>query len=755
MKRLNLFLYALLLMIVAVACNDEFDTPPMVVPRAEHIDDVNMTIAEFKAKYWQNGRNFIDTCKEDIYIHGWVTSCDDEGNISKCLYIQDETAGIGISIDAYNLSNDYRLGQEIVLKMKDFWIGKYNGQYLIGSPEWYADQSVWEAGRMPIDVFKEHAELNNLPNPNEIAPIELNIADVAGKNDAETQIKYQGQYVIIRDVEWDGADGVLTYAQNITKPSTTTRVIKDGQGNQLNVTNSNYANFRSDPLPIGRGDVKGILILTGDDKWALLLRDTRDCIGFDDDTKGHEFDPWTVPEAIELQNQGKNGWVTGYIVGVIAPDVTEVSKYNDIQWTPDSLFSLDNTLVIAPSPDIRDYKQCIAIELPQGSSFRRDANLRDYPQLHGTQIWVKGTLATFMGMAGITDNSGSIDEYKLSMMTGGVTELEENFNGGSLPSGWKNIKIKGDKDWFSTTFDENNVMAVSGYNGKEPPFEAWLITPALDINNAGRKSISFDTQVRYYRGTDMIEVYVMSTNDPTTAELTKLNPKLASAASVGTSGLVNSGEIDLSKFKGTYCIGFRYVSEQQPGGYTTWHLDNFKFGGEPLLETIDDFETMNGGAPTSNTKFESLESAKGWSAVNAGLLRGGDNDSNPYFKAIGKKADGSDNWAYAVHLNGNINSKGVLVSPVISGGIKTLQFSYGSFLTESNGVQFRVTIISGGSVAKQFDIINTSAEKGKAYYHSEAINVTGDVQINIEPLCPSNATTNKDRFAIWNIVWEQ
>ena len=63
MKRLNLFLNALLLMLVAVGCNEDFDTPPMVVPHAEH--QANMTIAEFKAKYWQDGRNFIDTCKED------------------------------------------------------------------------------------------------------------------------------------------------------------------------------------------------------------------------------------------------------------------------------------------------------------------------------------------------------------------------------------------------------------------------------------------------------------------------------------------------------------------------------------------------------------------------------------------------------------------------------------------------------------------------------------------------------------------
>ncbi len=753
MKRLNLFLNALLLMLVAVGCNDEFDTPPMVVPHAEH--QANMTIAEFKAKYWQDGRNFIDTCKEDTYIHGWVTSSDEEGNIYKYLYIQDETAGIGISLDANSIYNTYRVGQEIVISMKDFWIGKYNGQYLIGKPEWYAAQSVWEAGRMTLDQFAEHVELEGLPNVDKIAPVELNIADVVGHSDRETQLKYQGQFVIIRDVEWEAADGEVTYSES---GSSTIRNIKDENGNVLGVNNSNYANFRGEMLPLGRGDVQGILYMTGDSNWALYLRDTRDCIGFSNDRKGQIVEPWTVAEAIELQESGKRGWVTGYIVGAIAPGVTSVSGNGDIEWTAPT--ALDNTLVIAPSPDERDYTKCIAVALPQGSSFRRDANLSSFPELLGTQIWVKGKLSEFMGMAGITENNGSGDEYKLSIMTGGVSELNEDFEScsknGSFPTDWKLVKVKGDKDWYIDEFDSNKYAAVTGYTGKQPPFEAWLISPALDIKNAGQKIVSFDTKVRYYRATDPIEVYLMSTKDPATAELIKLNPTFASAAEGGQSDFVGSGTIDLSQFDGTYCIGFRYIAEQQ-ANYTTWQIDNFKFGGKPLRQTIDDFETMNGGNPTSQTKFESLTSTKGWSAVNAGLLIGTDNTSAapPAYSMIGKKNDGSDRWAYAVHLNGNINNKGALVSPVISGGIKTLTLSYGYVLTESNGVQFRVSLISNGQVVKQFDVINKTAEKGKAYTHTENCNVSGDVQIRIEPLSPSNVASNKDRFAVWNIMWEQ
>ncbi len=755
MKRLNLFLNALLLMLVAVGCNEDFDMPPMVVPHAEH--QANMTIAEFKAKYWQDARNFIDTCKEDTYIHGWVTSSDEEGNIYKHLYIQDETAGIGISIDANSICNTYRLGQEIVINMKDFWIGKYNGEYLIGKPEWYPQQSVWEAGRMTLDQFKEHVEINGLPNLEKINPIEVNIGDVVGHSDAETQLKYQGQFVIIRDVEWVGADGELPFSESA---SSTTRNIKDEDGNVLGVNNSNYANFRGDPLPVGRGDVQGILYMSGSDKWGLYLRDANDCIGFDNDTKGYPSDPWTVTEAIELQDQGKKGWVTGYIVGAIAPGVNEVAGSSDIEW--EAPFTLDNTIVIAPSADVRDFSKCIAVALPQGSSFRRDANLKDFPELLGTQIWVKGSLASFMGMAGITNNTGSIDEYKLSILTGGVTELTENFEScvknGPMPDGWILKNVKGDKNWYIDEFDSNKYASVTGYSGKQPPYDAWLITPALDITNAGRKELSFQSKVRYYRGTDVLEVYLMSTNDPTTAELVKLNPTLATAAIEGQSEFISSGTIDLSQYEGTYCIGFRYVSEQQ-SNYTTWQLDNFKFGGKALLQTIDDFETMNGGTPTSQTQFADLTSTKGWKAFKCGLLIGGESDAPPTYSAIGKKADGSDRWAYAVHLNGSTdaNKKSHIESPVISGGMKKLSFGYGYFLTDP-GVKFHVRVMTATSPATEIqDIIidNPDAVKGQAYYYTAEINTTSDVVLYIESLSKSGSTSNKDRFAIWNITWEK
>ena len=78
-----------------------------------------------------------------------------------------------LSINQNNLCNKYRLGQDIVIPLKGRYVGKYNGQLLIGQPEWYAAQSAWEAGRMTLAKFQEHTELNGLPDLSKVPAIFL------------------------------------------------------------------------------------------------------------------------------------------------------------------------------------------------------------------------------------------------------------------------------------------------------------------------------------------------------------------------------------------------------------------------------------------------------------------------------------------------------------------------------------------------------------------------------------------------------
>jgi len=753
MKRINYYLGLLLMMVVAVGCNEEFDVPPIVVPTASH--QANMTIADFKAKYWQDTRNYIDTCKEEVYIHGYVTSSDAAGNIYKYLFIQDETGGIGISIDASSLSSTYRVGQEVVLSMKDKWIGKYNGNYLIGLPEYYAAQSVWEAGRLPLETFKSMVEANGLPKPEMAEPLVTKISDFQGKSDSQTILKYTGRLVKLMNVKWAEADGVVTYSE---ADASSNRTLTDEEGNQVTVVNSNYSTFRASMLPLGSGDVTGILTLTGTDQWKFYIRDTDDCQGFSTDTKGTANDPYTVEEAIEKQNSERSGWVTGYVVGAVAPEVSTVKSNNDIEWKAKT--TLNNTLVIGPSADCTDFSKCLVVALPQDSKFREQANLKDNEEVYKSQIWVKGKLATYMGTHGITENSGSTSEYKLSVVSGGVTELYEGFEGGAVPTTWANVQVKGTKAWYTTSFDGNYYAAMTGYKGTAP-FDSWLISPAIDIKKAPNKLLSFRTQVNGYSSTTThFEVYLMSTADPTTATLIKLNPTIATAPASGYSSWAESGNLDLSQYEGTYFIGFRYEAATD-ANYATWCVDDVKFGEggggggtpdpQPVIGNRADLETMNGGAAKST--YGSYSSTQGWKGVNCNILMGGDADSNPVFKFLGK-VEGTETWAMGVTINGKTSAVGTLTSPVISGSINELHFNYAMPYTDT-AISFRVDIMKNGQVVKTETVTNSAPVKLQVYEHTmTGLNVTGDFQIVFTNLSPTAQDANKDRVCLFNITWK-
>lgn len=575
MKRFNLYLGMLGLTMLATGCNDEFDTPPMVVPTATHT--ANMTIAEFKAKHWQDVNNYIDTVKEDEVIHGRVVSSDATGNIYKSLYIQDETGGISISINGSSLYNTYRVGQEIVIPMKNLYVGKYNGQQQLGYPQYYEKSKVWEASFMPLAQWQAVAELNGLPNPSKIDTVACNIADL--KTNAESLKKWQGRLVKISGVKFQDADGTATFAKS---DASTNRNIVDEQGGTLVVRNSNYATFRAAMLPMGKGDVVGVLSYYNTSRtsieggtWQLFLRSADDCIGFSTSTKGLASDPYTTQEAIKAQNTGKSGWVTGFVVGAVAPEVTAVKSNDDVEWKAPT--TLANTLVIGPTANTKDIKQCLVVTLPQNSPFRAEANLKDFPEVYQTKIMVKGTLATNMGTHGITGNSGAKGEYQLSVVTGGVSALNETFEQG-LPATWAKIAVKGDKSWYTTKFQDNTYAAMTGFKGKKPPFDSWLITPALNIKKAKNKTLTFRTQVNGYGSTTTkLEVYVMDSPDPTKAKLHKLAPTLATAPEKGYSTWTESGAIDLSGFDGIYFVAFRYEA-QTDASYATWCVDDVKFG---------------------------------------------------------------------------------------------------------------------------------------------------------------------------------
>ena len=404
-------------------CQDDFDAPEVKVPVAANADKVNTTIAELKEKYWQDDNNYCtevgtiedgDHAGEHYIIRGRVISSDYDGNIFKCLYIQDETAAIALSINQYNLYMNYRQGQEVIIDATGMYIGKYNGMQQFGYPEWYEQGNCWETSFMAPAMFNEHTEINGLPEPEKIETIVIKDFSQIGSSPEELR-KYQGQLVRFNDCQFANPGTTLVDEYHSSGYNQPLNV----NGGTINVRTSGYARFWNMEVPAEKLDVVGILSYYGTGGWQLLLNSADGLmnIGHPTENRGTENNPFDVNEVIAMEQAGESasGWVTGYIVGAVAPAVTSVTSNDDIEWGADVV--LNNTLVFAADKDVRDFSKCLIISLPDGSSLREYGNLASHPENFGKQIWVSGNFGKFMDSFGVLNNNGSSSEWKIEGVT--------------------------------------------------------------------------------------------------------------------------------------------------------------------------------------------------------------------------------------------------------------------------------------------------------------------------------------------------
>ena len=340
-----------------------------------------------------------------------------------------------------------------------------------------------------------------------------------------------------------------------------------------------------------------------------------------------------------------------------------------------------------------------------------------------------------------------------------VASINENFDASSsIPAGWTQKQVAGDKAWYVPSFNGNNYAAMTGFKGTAP-FDQWLISPAIDMSKVSKKVLTFDTQVNGYGSAQSaLKVFVLTAADPTTAKTTQLNPTLATAPASGYSDWANSGELDLSAFSGIIYIGFEYTSPVADN-YATWCVDNVKLNAEggstpdptptptPSGDFKGDFNSFNNGQPLSKP-YGTYTNNTGWTATNAIILSGGENDANPIFKFIGAAG------TLAPTLNGKTSAPGSLVSPALTGSIKTLTFKYGFAFNDSK-CQFTVNVKdAAGNVIKSEVVTLDKIEKAKAYDFSLDVNYNGNFTIEIINNCYSQiADKNKDRVSIWNLTW--
>ena len=178
-----------------------------------------------------------------------------------------------------------------------------------------------------------------------------------------------------------------------------------------------------------------------------------------------------------------------------------------------------------------------------------------------------------------TPNSQS---HKYSKTT--ITILDEDFEENSYLD-WCRIAVTGDRNWEFNTFENNSYMQMSGYdpnNDTDKDYVAYLISPAIDLDQYKNEVLTFATKNGYYKGTT-IEALIAPDYDgknpqDATWQVLPCTIDETTNQSYGDS-FIPSGNIDLSAYQGIANIAFRYTGNNH-SLTTTYQVDDILLQGD-------------------------------------------------------------------------------------------------------------------------------------------------------------------------------
>ena len=174
---------------------------------------------------------------------------------------------------------------------------------------------------------------------------------------------------------------------------------------------------------------------------------------------------------------------------------------------------------------------------------------------------------------------------------------------------------------------------------------------------------------------------------------------------------------------------------------------------EPVVSEAD-FDTIvttNASGDSSYNKTFTTEA--GWVTENSAIQTGGETVMNPQFPVIG-----ADNSSKAVCMNGKVSAPGKISSPVLTGGINKLTINYTKMFTDTLlSATITITDVATGEVyTSTFSREEDKNTKYEIWTYEWVLEspIAGDFTIVIANDCPSQATGNKDRLTVLDVIWE-
>ena len=292
------------------------------------------TVAEVKQLYTTGNLNQITG---NFYVKAKVTANDETGNLYKYIYVEDATGGIRVNINKLNLYQDarFKVGKNVIINLKNLYIGKYNGEFQLGQPNGLEIGQVAEA-----DVYKFFYDSNEPVTT--VTATEKTIANLTTDD--------VGKWIKIKGLQFIDSDLSKTY---VSGSAATNRTLEDCSGNKIILTTSNFASFATAQVDEGKGDVYAILsIFNGTYQLWIPKQVNADLDGARcDGTVPSEIIYW---DAFDI---GLRNWTTVNVTGDQVWTISTTSGNNYAKMTGYSSGNFANEdWLISPEINLNGYK---------------------------------------------------------------------------------------------------------------------------------------------------------------------------------------------------------------------------------------------------------------------------------------------------------------------------------------------------------------------------------------------------------------
>ena len=266
--------------LLASCMADSFDEPSTTAEEVygnTSITEKNViSIAELKSTYSSTiSNNGMKQITDDIQIKGTVIGNDIEGNIYNQVFIDDGTGAFIICIAQGGIYGYLPVGQQLLIDLKDLYIGAYGQQGEIGTPYTSASGSTY-VSRMSRFLWNDHYRLIGKAEPANVVPEEFNFSRI---NDSQYLASHCGKLMTLKGVELQAADGKALFAPNDGSVALTAncanRNFKGISSSQLVLRTSTFADFAGNVMPQGKVDVTGIFTRYRN-TWQILMRTVDD-----------------------------------------------------------------------------------------------------------------------------------------------------------------------------------------------------------------------------------------------------------------------------------------------------------------------------------------------------------------------------------------------------------------------------------------------------------------------------------------------